>query len=100
MLDIVYLSAHVIYREKGGKTSRLDFQLTLAERLSAHGGTTEPPAKDQPSKTPKATSLTGCCFLNPVPETKQNPTGCIVCWLQRKRNNYWCPDCKKALCSL
>jgi hypothetical protein len=38
MLDIVCLSAHILYRKKGGKMSRLDFQLTLAENLSALEG--------------------------------------------------------------
>jgi hypothetical protein len=39
--------------------SRLDFQLTPAEKLSVHGGTQKPPAKGWPSKTPKPTRLMG-----------------------------------------
>jgi len=49
-LDVVCLNAFIIYKKKGGTISRLDFQLTLAGRLSSVGGVVEPATRGWPSK--------------------------------------------------
>jgi len=53
LLDVVCLNAFIIYKKKGGSISRLDFQLTLAERLSSVVGVVEPATTGCPSKSPK-----------------------------------------------
>lgn len=66
---------------------RLYCQLTVAEKMSAHGRTPELPAKRWQSKTSKPTRLMGHCFPDPVPGTsgKIPQKTCVVCWLQGKR---------------
>jgi len=53
LLDVVCLNAFIIYKQKGGSISRLDFLLTLEESLSSMGGVVKPSTRGRPSKSPK-----------------------------------------------
>ena len=101
LLDLVCLNPFIIYQKKGGKISKLDFLLTLAENLSSSGGVVEPATRGHPTKSPKLSRLLGCCFPDTVPGTsKKKPTRrCAVCWAsgKRKESSYWRPDCEEAL---
>jgi hypothetical protein len=50
LLDLVCLNPFIIYQKKGGKISKLDFLLTLAENLSSSGGVVEPATRGHPTK--------------------------------------------------
>ena len=52
LLDMVCLNAFIIYKKKGGRISRLNFQLTLAESLTSMGGVVEPATRGRLSKSP------------------------------------------------
>jgi hypothetical protein len=101
LLYLVCLNTFIIYKKKGGRISRLDFILTLAESLSSSGGVVEPATQIRPSKSPKPSGLLGCCFPDTLPATsKKKPTRrCVVCWAsgERKELSYTYPDCEKTL---
>jgi len=99
LLDVACLNTFVLYKKKGGRISRLDFLLPLAESLSSVGGLVEPATRGRTSKSPKPSQLRRCCFPDMVPGTsKKKPTRtCIVCWANGEKEDlsYWCLDVRR-----
>ena len=99
LLDVFCLNAFIIYKNKGGSISRLDFRLTMAESSSSMGRVVEPATRGHPSKSPKPSWLLGCCFPDMVPgASKKKPTRRCSLLGQCRESSHWCPDCEKAPC--
>ena len=104
MLDMTLLNSYITYKALGGKVTRREFILTLAEKLISKYSSEIPATKRRPSQlSVKPLRLTERHFPEycPPTEKKEKPLRvCAQCRKNkiRKESSYWCKDCKVGLC--
>ncbi|CAH2019884.1 unnamed protein product [Acanthoscelides obtectus] len=103
-LDITVLNSYILYKKLGGRKSRLNFVIDLAEKLIEKYGRDKNCKAGRRSKTKNASRLIEKHFPSVIPSTthKKKPTKrCVVCRGKGKRKEsiYWCESCKTGLCA-
>jgi hypothetical protein len=81
LLDLVCLNTLIIYKNMGGRISRLDCPVTLAENLSSLGGVVEPA-----SELPKPSELLGCFFPDSQGKAYQEMCSLLGQWRGKSRH--------------
>nr|CAH7723798.1 unnamed protein product [Callosobruchus chinensis] len=102
LLNITILNTYILYKQSGGKKTRLNFTIELAEELIKKYA--QP--LDQQSRRSKAHNVSRFIdrhFPSIIPPTpnKEKPTKrCHICYEKkvRKESRYWCSECRTGLC--
>lgn len=102
LLNITIVNAYILYTQSGGKKSRLNFTIELAEGLIQKYAA---PMDQQVrrSKGPNVSRFIERHFPAIIPPTpnKEKPTKrCHICHEKkvRKESRYWCLECRTGLC--
>nr|CAH7735314.1 unnamed protein product [Callosobruchus chinensis] len=102
LLNITILNTYILYKQSGGKKTRLNFTIELAEELIKKYA--QP--LDQQRRRSKAHNVSRFIdrhFPSIIPPTpnKEKPTKrCHICYEKkvRKESRYWCSECRTGLC--
>lgn len=106
LIDVAMYNAFIIYRNRGGKLSHLDFRLSVINSLIEKYGDSTPKAILRRKVNPEnPTRLSGRHFPQMIPT--QPTTGrrrgqrrCVVCLRHKmdKKTTIFCPTCDVGLC--
>nr|CAH7723801.1 unnamed protein product [Callosobruchus chinensis] len=75
LLNITILNTYILYKQSGGKKTRLNFTIELAEELIKK-------------------------YAQPLDQQKKPTKRCHICYEKkvRKESRYWCSECRTGLC--